>query len=432
MTTVVAPDFGRLLRERRRERGLSQIELGGQTYSGSYISLLESGRRAPTPEVVDFLARRLGVSPLEWGVRQRHDLDSEGRPAALHAEPATVENLMVAERAWYDRDWLAAEAHADRAARSAEASGETIRFWEARYVVAQARFNSGDFSGAAAVAEALAEHETAMRYPVARAQALSLASVAHRANDRLGWAVAFGARAVETAAGCPPTILTEALMALVSALSETATPEQVKPYLQRLDEVAAELSSDHARGLVNWTLGTAAYAAGDVGEGATRYQLAATQLQPQRDLRLWLRFHRSDATCRLKAGITAGVEELLRISATGLEVFGNDYDVVELRQARARLALLEGDPSAALDLITTILNDPVLGSADLQRGRSQLVLADALAGLGRLDEAMTAYLAAAEEFEQEGRLSQAVLALRHVHSLSNNFLTDDLTSSSSL
>lgn len=432
MSSAPTAEFGQLLRNSRRQHGLSQIELGGDRYSGSYISLLESGRREPTSEVVDFLSRRLGVSPLEWGVRPRRDVDENGQVALAAAKPETVENLMVAERAWYDRDWLAAETHASLAARSAAAAGEVDRYWEARYVVAQAKFNSGDFAGAAEVAELLAEHDTARRISVARAQALSLASIAHRANDRLGWAVAFGARAVEAAESCPPTILTEALMSLVSALAEAATPEQVRPYLVRLDDIAKKLVSDHAKGMVNWTLGTAAYAAGDPEEGAARYRLAATQLQPQRDLRLWLRFHRSDATCRLRAGITEGVADLLRISATGLEVIGNDFDVVELRQAHARLALLNGDPQTAIALIEGILQHPVLGAPVMQLGRSQLILAEALSLVGRQAEALNAYRAASTELEREGRLQLALSAVREVvEEGSKDSLTSGLTTQSS-
>ena len=197
MSSAPTAEFGQLLRNSRRQHGLSQIELGGDRYSGSYISLLESGRREPTPEVVEFLSRRLGVSPLEWGVRPRHDIDENGQVAPAPAQPATVENLMVAERAWYDRDWLAAAAHAGLAARSAAAAGETDRYWEASYVLAQAKFNNGEFEAAGRLADQLSEHETAAKFGVARTQALSLASIAFRANGNFGWAVAYGARAVE-------------------------------------------------------------------------------------------------------------------------------------------------------------------------------------------------------------------------------------------
>ncbi|MDP9884201.1 transcriptional regulator with XRE-family HTH domain [Sinomonas atrocyanea] len=42
-------EFGAHLRSERTSRGLSQAELAGPGYSPSYISLLETGRRRPTP-----------------------------------------------------------------------------------------------------------------------------------------------------------------------------------------------------------------------------------------------------------------------------------------------------------------------------------------------------------------------------------------------
>ena len=412
--TSTHAEFGRLLRQSRRSRRMSQVELGAGRYTGSYISHLESGRRTPTPEVIEFLARRLGVSPLEWGVRQHYD-----KAATLEAEESpkadTVENLLVAERARYDRDWSSAEAHARRAAVSAEAGGDAIRHWEAMYVVGQAQFANGQFGEAARIGEEIASWDAARTYAVARAQSLSLASTASRANSRLGWAIALAARAVEAARDAPPIILTEALMALVSSLTEAGhSASEIVPLLQRLEALLPLLSSRHSRGTVAWTLGTAAYAMGDPDAGAARYDEARTLLNPHRDLRLWLRFHRSDADRRLDIGSTDGVAELLRVSATGLEIIGNNFDVVELRQSWARLALLEGDPTRALELVEDLLADPVLGDPEYNQGVSQAVLADALWSLGRCAEARRHCLVAAELFEADGRLKHALAAYRRL------------------
>jgi len=389
---------------------MSQVELGGGRYSGSYISHLESGRRTPTPDVIDFLARQLGVSPLEWGVRTHFDKEATLRAEASN-DPAVIEELLVAERAWYDRDWTAAEAHAERAAASAQVAGDGVRHWEALYVVAQARFANADFASAARIAQEISEHQAARRHAVARAQSLSLASIANRAGSRLGWAIAYGARAVETAAELPPIIRAEAVMALVSALSEAGHGrDEIDVYVQQLDEMIPLLTASHARGMVAWTIGTAAYSAGDVSEGEERYRQAGEWLVPQRDLRLWLRFHRSLANCRLDTGQTDGVGELLRISSTGLEIIGNAFDVVDLRQAQARLALATGDPARTLEIVDGLLNDPVLGNPEYNRGMSEWIRGEALCALGRQPEARVQYAVAAHLFEEDGRLKQALEA----------------------
>jgi transcriptional regulator with XRE-family HTH domain len=395
-----------LLRDARRRQGLSQAELGGGKYSGSYISHLESGRRAATPEVIDFLSRRLGMSPLEWGVSPAAD------PVRL-VSGDSIEDLLVAERAWSEHDWAAAIQHSAQAAATALAAGDTGRHWEALYVQAQARFSSGDFAGAARLAEELAEHDTARKFAVARTQALSLASVANRASDHLGWAVAFGARAAEAGSACPPIILAEALMALVSAMSEAGhSAAESAPYLLRLRELAPRLNSEHSRGMIAWTTGVAAFMAGNIGEGLAQHEQAREMLDARRDLRLWLRFHSIAARWRLNAGIVDGAQELIDTASLGLQILGNTYDVVELRQVMAMHALRTDRPVEAARILSEVLDDPVLGGENMSRGGSELILGHAFSALGRPEAARERYIRAALQYEAEGRLRAAVDAWR--------------------
>ncbi|MBQ1014874.1 helix-turn-helix transcriptional regulator, partial [Micromonospora sp. M51] len=60
-TQIAQPDFGRRLRRLRTERGMSQRDLAVGAVNQSYISLLESGTRVPTLEVVAHLVGVLGV-----------------------------------------------------------------------------------------------------------------------------------------------------------------------------------------------------------------------------------------------------------------------------------------------------------------------------------------------------------------------------------
>lgn len=414
-----AVQFGSLLRQARKQRGLSQAELGGDRYTGSYISHLESGRRAASPEVIEFLTRRLGVSPLEWGTSPAGDT----RSALLDG---AVEDLLVAERAWSERDWSAAITHSKSAAESAAASGDSTRHWEALYVMAQARFSSGEYAVAGELAEQLAEHQTARRFAVARAQALSLASTASRAADRLGWSIAFGARAVEAASSAPPIILTEALMALVSALGEAGHDlAETRPLLDRLELLAPRLGSSHSRGTVAWTIGSALCMGGEVVSGVARHDSARELLDPKRDLRLWLRFQGVAARWRLNAGITDGVPELLRTASFGLDIVGNVHDRAELRQVEAMLALRTEAPEQAAESMEASLSDPEFSAAGVAQGSSMVILAHALRALGREEEARLQYARAANAFEEEGRLRAAIDAWRR--SVGQDPLTEFLT-----
>src|SRR3954452_22114378 len=80
--------FGARLRRLRAERGLLQSDLVGDGVSASYVSLLESGRRQPTPPVAAALANRLGV-PLELLLNGASDADlQEARLNLDYAELA--------------------------------------------------------------------------------------------------------------------------------------------------------------------------------------------------------------------------------------------------------------------------------------------------------------------------------------------------------
>lgn len=59
----VAIAFGRMLREVRKQKGLSQEELAGEAeFDRTYPSLLERGLRTPTLTVIFQLAKVLGIS----------------------------------------------------------------------------------------------------------------------------------------------------------------------------------------------------------------------------------------------------------------------------------------------------------------------------------------------------------------------------------
>ena len=58
--------FGQVLQELRRERGISQEELGFQSgYHRTYISLLERGKKSPSLQTIFQLANALLIEPSE-------------------------------------------------------------------------------------------------------------------------------------------------------------------------------------------------------------------------------------------------------------------------------------------------------------------------------------------------------------------------------
>lgn len=89
---------GLRIRELRLGKGLSQARLGYPELSGSYVSLIESGKRTPTPSAMRSLARKLGCpqSFLLTGIdearteRLRATL-AEARAALEVGDPATAQ-----------------------------------------------------------------------------------------------------------------------------------------------------------------------------------------------------------------------------------------------------------------------------------------------------------------------------------------------------
>ncbi|GAA4555402.1 helix-turn-helix domain-containing protein [Planotetraspora kaengkrachanensis] len=60
---MVAQDLvGQRIKAIRRQRGLSQAQLAHPELSDSYVSLIESGKRTPTPAVLELLAQKLDCS----------------------------------------------------------------------------------------------------------------------------------------------------------------------------------------------------------------------------------------------------------------------------------------------------------------------------------------------------------------------------------
>jgi transcriptional regulator with XRE-family HTH domain len=124
-------NVGDRVRNLRLTKRLSQAQLAGHDLSDSYISLIESGKRTPTPAVLRLLAERLGCTAeyLADGIEpeQRTHLEVRGRYADLallggELETALKEFDEVIERS--DSPGLSARAKWGRA-RTLEELGRT-------------------------------------------------------------------------------------------------------------------------------------------------------------------------------------------------------------------------------------------------------------------------------------------------------------------
>ncbi len=175
-------NVGERVRNLRLTRRLSQAQLAGHDLSDSYISLIESGKRTPTPTVLRMLAERLGCTPeyLADGIEpeQRAHLEVRER----HAELARLDG----------KPQLALDILDEVLARSDDAEVTS----RARWTRAQSLADLGHTEAAIAVFEEIreqAERDTGQGCwlpPV-----ISLARCYHLVGD-LGQAIALGERAL--------------------------------------------------------------------------------------------------------------------------------------------------------------------------------------------------------------------------------------------
>ncbi|MER6824767.1 helix-turn-helix transcriptional regulator [Streptosporangium sp. NPDC000563] len=124
--------IGDRVRGLRLSRRMSQAQLAGPDLSDSYVSLIESGKRTPTPVVARLLAERLGCTTefLLHGIEPRQRIDTElglrhAELELLHGDPSVAADRFgeIVKVAGEENVMLAAHARFGRA-RALEVQGE--------------------------------------------------------------------------------------------------------------------------------------------------------------------------------------------------------------------------------------------------------------------------------------------------------------------
>lgn len=409
---MVQPEFGRRLRRARLGAGLSQLELAGDAYTNSYVSYLESGRRAPTQEVAEYLAGRLGTSAAALGFSPD---DASGIDTRITHE------LLVGDKAISRHEWGGALAAAERALGLAAHSTRQERRWESLHLKCRTLLESGDFEAAAALAGAMAADQIADLSGLLRAEAHTLAARALRGSGQLVEA-AIAARAALAAlsavdatekGGIDDSLEVEGLLQFVAARAELGDPpETLAGAVARLATLAEGLEAGHTRGRVLWTIGNLAHLAGDAATGAAAHSEAADMILAPVDLALFGRLHRVIAHYRLVRGEVAGVADELAVARQASELVGRQADLMELAVDEARLLLLEGRATAALALLDQTLASEVMEIAFVGRAETYEARGEVLAHLRRDREARASYRQAALDFEAMQAIPRALAAWR--------------------
>jgi pentatricopeptide repeat protein len=407
----VGNGFGEKLRAERLERGLTQAELGRDLYSPSYISLLETGRREPTADVIEELARRLELAPKA--------LEAWSQPVSLSDAEYVLAGL-YARQAWDLRDYPLAATHAAAAAQIALDAKNTSAWWNMSYMQAECLIKQGLWEECKEIVQRLLDHPMAAESAGLGVRARQMLAAAAQGQGQLTAAVEYSQEAVRLSAALPTgsTLIIGALRALIGALAESGRLDEAWKYCQDMNEQMDDHSMTQLAGEVAWVVGNVAFMRHDYQEGVKYHERAAQMLSPANDIDLWARFNKASAAVRLSSGIVEP-ETLTSIERAELAlsiVGGNKTDELEVAFIRARWLYLTGDIVAAVQKLREIhAGKDVL--AKHVAGEVSLLLGKALKAAGESDEALVYLEEAQREFSAAGasdRVQQAMDAVLEI------------------
>jgi transcriptional regulator with XRE-family HTH domain len=409
----VSSGFGSRLRAARKERGLTQGAVGGSAFSASYISLLESGEREPTRDVLRHLHRTLDI-PL-----------SEVQGWLTSASSGTAQLSLAtweAHQAWNHRHYEDSRAKAAAAAAAARDEGVDAIWWTMRLLEAESLAKLERYEPAEKVAEELRHHDLGRQSPGLLVPVTTFLSTVCRLQGRLEVAVRHGEAAERLAqeTGAAPNQCAEAALVHVAALSESGLLDEAWDLSRSLREAPfVEDLPDSRRGLIEWAHANVAFARGDVQEGLAAHDRAAALLSPREDLESWFRFSRARALVRLRNGLADSTTRTLIDDAEATcRLLGATEHQDDIRELQARFSLLTGETDAGLLMLQDIVRSreakglPV--SPDLM-----VLLAQSASRSGSDETARAYFLKAAKAFADAGNADRASAALAGLMDLAN-------------
>ena len=385
MSSVRPDEFGARLRRMRKAAGLSQVELAGGDVHPSYLSLMETGQRLPSREMLGRLAKRLGVSVAELTGEVDRDLDA---PVALAeaalglGRPAAAVDLLEPHLERLTPHRFATDALAVRAAEALASAFERV----------------GRLDSALALLEGLAaaQSRTAGSQP---SMTISVALVrCYRDAGDLGRAIDVGEDLVSRLSGLTAPDL-EGSAALVSTLASA--------YLERGDLTRAQILLD---GILNprspsgsvmdrasalWNAAITAVERGRPADGLLLSEQAGELVRLSGNLQARARIQVTQAWVLLAQTPPQPerARDHLRNALPQLRQYANMLSVCSAQTELARCEVLMGRPSVAVRLARTALSH-LSQDHPLERARALAVLAAALlaegdpqAGIICLDEA---------------------------------------------
>jgi tetratricopeptide (TPR) repeat protein len=403
---VATPEFGRRLRDHRRRLGLSQAELAGPELSPSYISLLEAGRRMPTPAVAERLADRLGLGVAEL---------LHGVPAQALSQAGM--DLSFARLCLGQGDAAQARTILEGLLGAGVLVVDAARHFEAQLALAEALERLGELDLAVRLLEGLRAEAQSSPEKLPWLPIVVAMSRCYREAGDLHRAVDVAERALER---CSELNLSgvaghaQLVATLAVAYYERGDLTRAALLLDELLEATAGADRE-SQAAAYWNAALVASARGHHADAARLAERAAARIAEGDDERALARLKSTRAYLLLAQDPpNAGrARELLQDSLPSLRQYDSAGAVAsaEVELARCETALGRADLAQvhAEAALTGLGSD-----ATLEIARARSVLGEALLAQGHEPDARRNLAAAAELLTSLGATRQAASAWRHL------------------
>jgi transcriptional regulator with XRE-family HTH domain len=378
--------FSDRLKALRRAAGLSQTELAGDGISPSYVSLLESGRRTPSPSVAALLAAKL-----ECSVSQLLDGEPSERERRVHLELAYAELALRHEGAETAVDRLRALL-GERELTPQDKS-------EATLLLARAYELKGDLPSAVAVVLPMFEDARRGRSQQSLTRLASHLCHYYRVAGDLGRTVSVGEQALEACRdqGLDGTDEYFRLAATVMlAYADQGDEVHAATWARQLIDEAETAGQPGGQAALYWNASILAEREGRLDEALTLSRRALARLGELGDSRDLARLKLDTAAVFLatEPPLVDDARDALTRAQSELRQLGSELDMAEWEHLRSTVALLDGDVGAALTFARTALDRLPQDAGAENLCLAHRALADALAAQGQRGAALEHYMIA--------------------------------------
>jgi tetratricopeptide (TPR) repeat protein len=391
---------GARIRKLRRERGLTQAQLGGKRLSESYVSLIESGRRKPPENVLRYLAENLGCTLEVLG-------GEEAIPDAAQAE------LLIRRGEWETNSGQVDKAieHLNQGLSLACDVRLPILISRARAALAKALEADGRLKEAIRVWEEVLERGAKDPRHTPWAAATIGLSRCYREIGDLERAIQVGEafwRDEQIATGPEDRVLVGAT--LLGAYLEIGDPDRCGELASELVTLAEAAETPMAVGAAYWNAALAAEAEGKVADALRLAEIAQAKLAQTEDVRNRARLQTALAGLHLRMD-PPEIEDafrLLHAAEPVLKQFASKVDLSYCHTELARAYLQANDFATAIAVSSSTIEDLASsGELRIEKTRTLMVRALAQKAVGAREAACSDALEAAALLEDLGANRQA-------------------------